>query len=57
MEEDIKEVIAVLKEKSEEELQYINFTIPGERKPLRFNIKDIVMFEVFRHELKIKTGR
>lgn len=54
MEEDIKEVIAVLKEKSEEELQYINFKIPGERKPLRFNIKDIVMFEVFRHELKIK---
>lgn len=54
LEEDIKEVIAVLKEKSEEELQYINFTIPGERKPLRFNIKDIVMFEVFRHELKIK---
>lgn len=54
LDEDIKEVIAVLKEKSEEELQYINFTIPGERKPLRFNIKDIVMFEVFRHELKIK---
>ena len=54
LEEDIKEVIAVLKEKSEEELQYINFKIPGERKPLRFNIKDIVMFEVFRHELKIK---
>mgnify|MGYP000305127717 CR=1 FL=1 len=54
LEEDIKEVIAVLKEKSEEELQYINFKILGERKPLRFNIKDIVMFEVFRHELKIK---
>ena len=39
LDEDIKEVIAVLKEKSEEELQYINFTIPGERKPLRFIYK------------------
>ena len=54
LEEDFKEIIAVLKEKNEEELQYINFKIPGERKPLRLNIKYIVMFEVFRHELKMK---
>ena len=54
MEEDFKEVIAALKEKNEEKLKYIDVEIPGERKPLRLNIKDIVMFEAYRHELKMK---